>query len=54
VAKKVTDGCVQLHGGYGYMTDDRVPRAYADSRIQTIYGDTTEIMTDVIGRDFGV
>lgn len=54
VAKKVTDGCMQLHGGYGYMTEYRVPRAYVDSRIQTIYGGTTEIMKDIIGRDLGV
>ena len=42
--KKVVDGCVQLHGGYGYMMEYRVARDYVDSRIQTIFGGTTEIM----------
>jgi long-chain-acyl-CoA dehydrogenase len=54
VAKKVIDGCVQLHGGYGYMMEYRVARDYTDSRIQTIYGGTTEIMKDLIGRDLGL
>jgi alkylation response protein AidB-like acyl-CoA dehydrogenase len=53
-AKKVVDGCVQLHGGYGYMTEYRVTRDYADVRIQTIFGGTTEIMKDIIGRDLGL
>jgi alkylation response protein AidB-like acyl-CoA dehydrogenase len=54
LAKKVIDGCVQLHGGYGYMTEYRVARDYMDVRIQTIYGGTTEIMKDIIGRDLGL
>ena len=54
VAKKVIDGCVQLHGGYGYMMEYRVARDYCDSRIQTIFGGTTEIMKDIIGRDLGL
>jgi alkylation response protein AidB-like acyl-CoA dehydrogenase len=54
VAKKVIDGCVQLHGGYGYMMEYRVARDYTDSRIQTIFGGTTEIMKDLIGRDLGL
>ncbi|MDT7755628.1 MAG: hypothetical protein QOH27_1526 [Mycobacterium sp.] len=53
-AKKVIDGCVQLHGGYGYMLEYRVARDYVDSRIQTIFGGTTEIMKDIIGRDLGL
>ena len=53
-AKKVIDGCVQLHGGYGYMMEYRVARDYCDSRIQTIFGGTTEIMKDIIGRDLGL
>jgi alkylation response protein AidB-like acyl-CoA dehydrogenase len=53
-AKKVIDGCVQLHGGYGYMMEYRVARDYVDSRIQTIFGGTTEIMKDIIGRDLGI
>lgn len=53
-AKKVIDGCVQLHGGYGYMMEYRVARDYCDARIQTIFGGTTEIMKDIIGRDLGL
>jgi alkylation response protein AidB-like acyl-CoA dehydrogenase len=53
-AKKVIDGCVQLHGGYGYMMEYRVARDYVDSRIQTIFGGTTEVMKDIIGRDLGL
>lgn len=53
-AKKVIDRCVQLHGGYGYMNEYRVARAYTDTRIQTIFGGTTEIMKDLIGRDLGL
>jgi alkylation response protein AidB-like acyl-CoA dehydrogenase len=53
-AKKVIDGCVQLHGGYGYMNEYRVARDYVDVRIQTILGGTTEIMKDIIGRDLGL
>ncbi len=54
VAKKVVDRCVQLHGGYGYMMEYRVARAYVDGRIQTIFGGTTEIMKEIIGRELGV
>jgi alkylation response protein AidB-like acyl-CoA dehydrogenase len=53
-AKKIIDGCVQLHGGYGYMMEYRVARDYVDSRIQTIFGGTTEIMKEIIGRDLGL
>jgi alkylation response protein AidB-like acyl-CoA dehydrogenase len=53
-AKKVIDGCVQLHGGYGYIMEYRVARDYVDSRIQTIFGGTTEIMKELIGRDLGL
>ena len=48
--KRVVDQCVQLHGGYGYMLEYPIARAYCDSRIQTIYGGTTEIMKEIIGR----
>ena len=47
---KVVDRCLQLHGGYGYMAEYPIARAWADSRIQTIYGGTTEIMKEIIGR----
>ena len=46
LAKKVIDQCLQLHGGYGFMNEYAVGRAYCDSRIQTIFGGTTEIMKD--------
>jgi alkylation response protein AidB-like acyl-CoA dehydrogenase len=52
--KRVIDTCVQLHGGYGYMTEYPIARAYADARITTIYGGTTEIMKEIIGRSLGV
>jgi alkylation response protein AidB-like acyl-CoA dehydrogenase len=50
----LTDRCLQLHGGYGYMREYPVARAYLDSRVQTIYGGTTEIMKEIIGRSMGV
>ncbi|MDR8407141.1 acyl-CoA dehydrogenase family protein [Nonomuraea sp. 3-1Str] len=50
---KVIDRCLQLHGGYGYMMEYPVAKAWADSRVQTIYGGTTEIMKEIIGRSFG-
>jgi alkylation response protein AidB-like acyl-CoA dehydrogenase len=53
-AKKIIDGCVQLHGGYGYMNEYRVARDYVDVRIQTILGGSTEIMKEIIGRDLGL
>ena len=52
--KRVVDQCVQLHGGYGYMLEYPVARAYLDSRVQTIYGGTTEIMKEIVGRSLGV
>ena len=51
VHKRVVDRCVQLFGGYGYMLEYPIARAYADARIQTIYGGTTEIMKMLIARD---
>ena len=49
--KRVVDRCLQLHGGYGYMREYAVGKAFIDTRIQTIYGGTTEIMKELIGRD---
>ena len=46
--------CLQLHGGYGYMMEYPVAKALMDSRVQTIYGGTTEIMKEIIGRSLGV
>ena len=54
LCNKVVDRCVQLHGGYGYMREYPVARAYADGRAQTIFGGTTEIMKEIIGRGLGV
>jgi alkylation response protein AidB-like acyl-CoA dehydrogenase len=48
---RAVDTAVQLHGGYGYMTEYAVGRAYVDARITRIYGGTTEIMKEIIGRD---
>lgn len=52
--KRVVDQCVQLHGGYGYLLEYPVAKAYLDSRVQTIYGGTTEIMKEIIGRSLGI
>jgi len=52
--KRVVDRCLQLHGGYGYMLEYPVAKAFIDSRIQTIYGGTTEIMKEIVGRSLGV
>jgi len=51
---KVMDECVQLHGGYGYMWDYPITRAFADARVQRIYGGTNEIMKEVISRSMGL
>ena len=45
---------VQLHGGYGYMMEYPVAKAFIDSRISTIYGGTTEIQKEIIGRSLGL
>jgi alkylation response protein AidB-like acyl-CoA dehydrogenase len=51
---KVADRCLQLHGGYGYMDEYPVSKAWRDSRVQSIYGGTTEIMKEIIGRSLGL
>ena len=51
---KVMDECVQLFGGYGYMWEYPIARAYADARVQRIYGGTNEIMKEVITRSMGL
>ena len=51
--KRVADACVQLHGGYGYMNEYPIARAWADARVTSIYGGTTEIMKEIIGRSMG-
>ena len=47
---RVADECLQLHGGYGYMAEYKVARAFVDARIERIYGGTSEIMKEIIGR----
>ena len=51
---RVADRGVQLHGGYGYMTDYPIARAFVDARVTTIYGGTTEIMKEIIGRSLAL
>jgi alkylation response protein AidB-like acyl-CoA dehydrogenase len=48
--KRVIDRCLQLHGGYGYMLEYPIARAYLDARVTSIYGGTNEIMKEIIGR----
>ncbi|MGN7398008.1 acyl-CoA dehydrogenase family protein [Peribacillus frigoritolerans] len=48
---RVADGCLQLFGGYGYMEEYPISRAYADARVQRIYGGTSEIMKEIISKD---
>ncbi len=47
---RLADRCLQLHGGYGYMREYPIAKSYLDARVQTIYGGTTEIMKEIIGR----
>ncbi len=51
---KIVAQGVQLHGGYGYMTEFPIARAFLDSRVSTIYGGTTEIQKEIIGRSLGI
>ena len=52
--KRVLDQCVQLHGGYGYMLEYPIARAYLDARVTSIYAGTNEIMKELIGRSMGL
>ena len=54
LCNRVVDRCVQLYGGYGYMREYPVARAFADGRVQSIFGGTTEIMKEIIGRGLGL
>ncbi|MER5733962.1 acyl-CoA dehydrogenase family protein [Streptomyces sp. NPDC002138] len=54
VQRRVLDRCLQLHGGYGFMRETPVARAFVDNRVHPIYGGTNEIMKEIIGRDLGV
>jgi alkylation response protein AidB-like acyl-CoA dehydrogenase len=52
--KRAIDKCLQLFGGYGYMSEYPISRAYRDARVTTIYGGTTEIMKEIIGKSLGL
>ncbi|MBK5220646.1 MAG: acyl-CoA dehydrogenase family protein [Thermoleophilia bacterium] len=54
VQNRVIDACVQLHGGYGYMTEYDVTRAWLDARVSKIWAGSNEIMKEIIGRDLGL
>jgi alkylation response protein AidB-like acyl-CoA dehydrogenase len=54
MAVKVINQCIQLHGGYGYMKEYGIERAYRDARLATIGGGTTEVLKDIIGRMIGL
>jgi len=54
VQGRVLDRCVQLHGGYGYMLEYPIARAFSDARVTRIYGGTNEIMKEIIGRSLGL
>ena len=49
--QRVASRCLQLHGGYGYVRDYPIARLFVDARVHTLYGGTTEIMKEIIGRE---
>jgi alkylation response protein AidB-like acyl-CoA dehydrogenase len=51
---RVVDRCLQLHGGYGYMLEYPIARAFADARVTRIYGGANEIMKEIVGRSMGL
>lgn len=51
---RTLDRCVQLHGGYGYMEEYEIARRWRDARVTRIYGGTSEIMKEIIGRSLGL
>ncbi|NMD64177.1 UNVERIFIED_ORG: acyl-CoA dehydrogenase [Nocardia globerula] len=53
-AGQVIDKCLQLHGGYGYITEYPIARLYADTRVTRIYGGTSEVMKTIIAKDLGL
>ncbi|MFZ2177378.1 MAG: acyl-CoA dehydrogenase family protein [Rhodococcus sp. (in: high G+C Gram-positive bacteria)] len=50
----VADRCLQIHGGYGFMRENQVARAFIDGRAQTIYGGTSEIMRQIVSKSLGL
>jgi alkylation response protein AidB-like acyl-CoA dehydrogenase len=50
---EILDRCLQLHGGYGYVNEYEIARLWRDARVQRLYGGTTEIMKDIVGRGLG-
>ena len=52
--RRVVDMGVQMHGGYGFMMEYPIAKAFLDARVQTIYGGTTEIMKEIVGRGMGL
>jgi alkylation response protein AidB-like acyl-CoA dehydrogenase len=50
---EIIDRCLQMHGGYGYINEYEIARLWRDARVQRLYGGTTEIMRDLIGRSLG-
>jgi long-chain-acyl-CoA dehydrogenase len=54
VQNEILDRCVQLYGGYGYMNEYRIARAWRDGRISKIYAGSNEIMKEIIGRELGL
>jgi acyl-CoA dehydrogenase len=50
----VIDQCLQLFGGYGYMLEYPIARAYADARVTSIYGGTNEVMKTIIAKSLGI
>ena len=53
-AGRIIDRCLQLHGGYGYITEYPIARLYADTRVSRIYGGTSEVMKTIIAKDLGL
>ena len=50
---EIVDRCLQLHGGYGYINEYEIARLWRDARVQRLYGGTTEIMKEIVGRSMG-
>jgi alkylation response protein AidB-like acyl-CoA dehydrogenase len=51
---EVLDRCLQLHGGYGYVNEYEIARLWRDGRVQRLYGGTSEIMKEIVGRSLGL